>query len=69
MGVNETVPHGVNPEYYMETKVPVINALSVCYIAISTVALLLRYWSRRISGLGFWWDDWFAFLALVSSMT
>ena len=57
MGVNETVPHGVSPEYYFESRVPVINALSVCYITISTIALLLRYLSKRISGLGLWWDD------------
>ena len=36
-------------------------------IAISTLALLLRFLSRKLSGAGFWWDDWLALAAWVRS--
>ena len=36
-------------------------------IAISTLALSLRFLSRKLSNAGFWWDDWLALAAWVCS--
>ena len=46
---------------------PLIIAISVVIIILSTLAVTFRFWSRMISKAGLWWDDWTILLALVSS--
>lgn len=36
-------------------------------IAIATLALSLRFISRKLSNAGFWWDDWLSLAAWVCS--
>ena len=45
-----------------------IIATAVIGLIIATVAIVLRFWSRKISKAGFYWDDWFALASLVSSL-
>ena len=37
----------------------------VALIVFSTLAVALRFLSRRLSKAGFWYDDWLALAALV----
>ena len=65
MSFNETVPRGVDPNYYNETQVPTMIGVGVFLIVLSFIAVGLRFYSRMIAQLGFWWDDWFALSAVV----
>ncbi len=42
-----------------------IDAVCDFLIIGSVLATCLRFLSRKLSGSGFWWDDWFALAALV----
>ena len=45
---------------------PQIKAAAYTMLILATIAVALRFWSRHISQkAGFWWDDWFALIALV----
>ena len=46
---------------------PQVIGVSVAMIILSTLAVAFRFWSRKISTAGLWWDDWTILLALVSS--
>ena len=48
---------------------PRIIAASVVLIAISTVAVALRFLSRMVSKAGLWWDDWTMLAAMVRVLT
>ncbi|KAJ4236144.1 hypothetical protein NW757_013420, partial [Fusarium falciforme] len=41
-----------------------ITVLAICY-PLATIAVLLRFLSRRISNNSFWWDDWLAATGLL----
>ena len=47
-------------------QVQLIAVTSTC-LALSTIAVILRLLVRWSSSATFWWDDWVAVLALVSS--
>jgi hypothetical protein len=47
----------------MVATIPV--AVDAFLIALAIVALLLRFISRKLSGAGFWYDDWLCLAALV----
>ncbi len=66
MGLNTEVPPHVDPAYFFETQAPTMFGVGVLMIIISIASVALRFWSRRISGIGFWLDDWFALAAVVS---
>ena len=40
----------------------------VALIVFSTLAVALRFLSRRLSKAGYWYDDWLALAALVWSL-
>ena len=40
--------------------------VDIFLIALTSLALTLRFISRRLSGAGLWWDDWLALAAWVS---
>ncbi|MCJ1474658.1 hypothetical protein MMC13_003318 [Lambiella insularis] len=44
---------------------PRIIAVSAVLIALSTVAVILRFVSRLVSKAGLWWDDWVILAALL----
>lgn len=44
---------------------PKIIAVSAILIAISTIAVILRFMSRMVSKAGLWWDDWLIVAAMV----
>jgi len=44
---------------------PKIIAVSAVLIAISTIAVILRFISRMVSKAGLWWDDWLIVAAMV----
>jgi len=46
---------------------PKIIAVSAVLIAISTIAVILRFLSRMVSKAGLWWDDWLIVGAMVRS--
>lgn len=51
---------------------PTIPPVCLAMIILSTVAIILRFWSRAVTGgksafrERYWWDDWLALIALVS---
>ena len=47
------------------SKAPLILGTSTCLMVVSVVAVALRFLSRKLSGAGFWWDDWMCMIALV----
>ncbi len=56
----------VHREGFENRQVQLIAVTSTC-LALSTVAVILRLLVRSSSSATFWWDDWVAVLALVSS--
>ena len=49
----------------VESKQPELRALQIAMIALSTVAVTLRIVSRKISRVGWWWDDGLAIFSWV----
>ena len=49
----------------MADKGPILLAATVVVYALAGVAVFLRFLSRRLSRVGYWWDDWLALVALV----
>ena len=53
----------VSPE---PSRGPGLAALCIVMIVLSTLAVILRIWSRLTSKKQrFWWDDWCAIMSLV----
>ena len=47
-------------------KDPLITSAAYTMPILATIAVALRSWSRHVSqSASFWWDDWFALIALV----
>lgn len=46
-------------------KQPLIIAVSIVLIILSTVSVVLRFFSRHMMGNKLWWDDWCAVVAMV----
>ena len=69
MVVNETVPYGVDPVYYRQSKVPGIIGLGAFYIAFSWLVVIFRFYCRWFTQVGYWWDDWFALATPVRLLT
>lgn len=45
---------------------PEILAVSGTMIALTTIAVALRFWARLVAPKnGLWWDDWLSLAALV----
>lgn len=52
------------PNY--DTRAPGIVACAVVMIIASSLAVILRFWSRAVAArLKFWWDDWAMLATLV----
>ena len=50
-------------------KQPQMVIASSVFIALSTIAVILRIWSRRIQALRLGWDDYLIVLSLVRGLT
>lgn len=65
---NETVPVGFSPAEYHENRVAAVWGVAVSCVVVSVLSLVLRFLARHVSGVVFWWDDWFALANLVRSV-
>ena len=45
---------------------PKTVAINTTFAALATVAVASRFIARQLKGVGWWFDDWTALLALVS---
>ncbi|KAF5020318.1 hypothetical protein F66182_7694 [Fusarium sp. NRRL 66182] len=52
----------------MESRQPDLWAANFVTFPVATLFLLLRIVSRRITRVGFWWDDYFAFCCYVTAV-
>ena len=46
-------------------KRPLLLGVLITLIALSIIIVALRFLTRRLSGAGYWWDDWLILAALV----
>lgn len=51
--------------YTGEERQPVVLGVSLVFVILSLAAVSLRFYSRLISKVGLWYDDWAIFIALV----
>ena len=56
-----------NANYYQNLTAPLWGIMA-SLVAVATIAVLLRLFSRRLSQAPFWWDDWTVVAALVTSI-
>ena len=47
------------------TKTKKLVGANIVLILLSGIAVALRFWSRKISRVGFWYDDYTILLALL----
>lgn len=40
-------------------------SFTIVMTVVATLFIVLRFWSRRMTRFGLWWDDWFAIATLV----
>ena len=45
---------------------PMLIAVSVFFIVVTTIVVPLRFFARYLANVGFWWDDWILLVAWVS---
>ena len=45
---------------------PKTVAINTTFAALATIAVFSRFAARQLKGVGWWFDDWTALLALVS---
>ena len=59
----------INPptSYQAEDRGPEILGIVIFFFVLALIAVLLRFVSRRVSAVNFWWDDWILLLATVKS--
>lgn len=38
---------------------------TIAITAMSTLFIILRFWARKMTRFGLWWDDWLAIATLV----
>ncbi|KAH9828664.1 integral membrane protein [Teratosphaeria destructans] len=53
--------------WHLDGHQPGILAAAILLASISTVSTILRWWCRRWTGVGFWFDDWLLLLGQVLS--
>lgn len=61
---NATVPNPSSGVFY-EDRTATLYGGTIALQTLSTLFVILRFTSRRVSGKGFWWDDWMILPALV----
>ena len=54
-------PQGNPDDYSAQSIIPTAAVM----LALSGGAVALRFYSRRMTGVSLWWDDWIILLALV----
>ena len=53
--------------YEIEDKGRQVVSISYAFLALSTIAVVLRFCGRLVGHkAGFWWDDWLSLASLVS---
>jgi hypothetical protein len=50
-----------------DTHGPAIQAVQIVMIVLAATSVTLRFISRKLGGVSFWWDDWFILAATVFS--
>jgi len=55
----------LSPEELAADKASSIYAGAITTFVLASVAIPLRIISRRMTGMKFWWDDYFIFIAYV----
>ena len=56
------------PSYLAQNRQPTIVAENVAMCIIAIAAVALRFYARKASKAGFWWDDWAVLLGLPYSL-
>ena len=49
-----------------ETQQPSLYSATIATYLLASIAVSLRFWSRRLKGAGWWLDDWLVLVALVT---
>ena len=48
---------------------PQLIATGLTTAILATYAVGMRFWSRKMSKVNLWWDDWIILLSLVGSLS
>lgn len=51
--------------FYHQSRTPELYGSTITLTIVATVAVVLRFASRRISSAPYWWDDWAIIIALI----
>ena len=54
--------------YYDQSRTEELYGGTITLTIIATIAVVLRFASRRISQASYWWDDWAIVIALASGI-
>ena len=54
-----------SPACLAESRVGETYALVITFTVLSTIAVALRFLSRRLGRASLWWDDWTILMALI----
>ena len=54
------------PQYALTTTA--LITISVIFISLATIAVVLRFYARRIKALKVGWDDWTILITLVCAL-
>ena len=61
-------PSDFPPSYLAQNRQTSIVAENVAMCIIAIAAVALRFYARKVSKAGFWWDDWVTLMALPYSL-
>lgn len=59
------LPSNVSPSFLAQSRVPAIYAVVITVSVLCTIAVALRFLSRRLVKAVLWWDDWIILAALL----
>lgn len=55
-----------DPGYLKQSRQAQLLALNIAMAILATAAVSLRFYARKVSKAGLWWDDWAILFGLVS---
>ena len=55
-----------NPSFLQRDLGPKTLAINTAFMILATLAVICRFLARYLKKVGWWYDDWTAFLTLVS---
>jgi hypothetical protein len=65
MAFNETVPAGVDPDYYYESEAAIVCGVNAFFIFLILLTIVLRIYARHTAKQKLWYDDWLAIVSVV----